>query len=389
MSQQSKSLKISLLAISLIFTSPTAITASIPAMQHSFTSISETNIEFLVTAPSFFMVLGILISPILVKYLREKSTVLLGLIIAGISGTLPVFTDNYSAVLATRILLGLGLGIYNSLAVSMISLFFQPPESVRLIGFQNSFQNFGSAIMTLIAGYLLLFNWHLAFGIYALAFVLAIMFYSFVPDTQRMPHLYKTRRKNTSNFSFSFGLFSAVIGMFTCMIFYTGITLKFTPLMELRNLATPTQSSVTLTVMLIVSGISALAFDRLSLLFKQNILLFALFLLGSGYFLITFSNNFVFASLGLIISGVSFSIYGPYFFSKTAALKNCTPEISAILLLVGANVGNFVTPFMFKLFGTLANYSLTAELIISSIIITVIFLSYIGILKSKLLPKSD
>ena len=75
----------------------------------------------------------------------------------------PLFSQSYSIVLASRAGLGIGFGLINSLAVSMIDAFYHGDERASMIGFQSAFQGFGAALMTFVAGQLVQFGWQYTF----------------------------------------------------------------------------------------------------------------------------------------------------------------------------------------------------------------------------------
>lgn len=51
-----------------------------------------------------------------------------------VSGLTPVFTTNYNILLASRFLLGCGVGMFNSLAYSLITIYYEGEERKRLLG---------------------------------------------------------------------------------------------------------------------------------------------------------------------------------------------------------------------------------------------------------------
>lgn len=150
--------KTALLSISLVLTSASAISAIIPMMLNQLPGVSSSLIESIVTIPSFSMMLFVLLST---RSLPAwvKNTILLGLLLVVIGGILPMLTTNITWILVLRLVLGAGLGMFNSLAVSLISDFFEGDERAQLIGFQSAVQGLGSSLATFVAGQLALIDW--------------------------------------------------------------------------------------------------------------------------------------------------------------------------------------------------------------------------------------
>lgn len=87
--QQKPYFKISLLSISTLLMSAPIIVAALRQIGEQFPNQTKSSIETLLTAPNFGIILGLFISPIIIRYLGKKKTVILGLFIALISGVLP------------------------------------------------------------------------------------------------------------------------------------------------------------------------------------------------------------------------------------------------------------------------------------------------------------
>lgn len=362
-----------------MLTSVTAVAASIPSMVQSFPGFKETDFELLITISSFFVVAGVLLSPLIVHFIHEKSTVILGLLLAGFGGIIPAFISNYWMILIGRAFLGLGLGLYNSLAVSLIYLFYNLPESEKMIGYQNAFQNFGAAGLTLFSGALLSINWRFSFLVYVIAIFIGLFFkrYVFIPVAKKRPKMAKTEYQVTPKACFL--LFAMVFGMMIYMSLYNGISIKFSSLIVAKKLATSSQASVVLTVMLALSGAFAMTFSKLSLWLKNYLNPTSVIMLAIGYLIMTFADNFFLAGLGAIIGGMSFAIFGPYLFLKSAEIHRIPVTMSSTCLLIGANIGCFLTPFIFEMLGQLASKHIMAELTMACILICVCAITYLFI----------
>nr|WP_317851622.1 hypothetical protein [Lactobacillus johnsonii] len=81
---------------------------------------------------------------------------LIGLALVGICGTLPVIVNSFWLIFILRILLGFGIGIYNSLAVSLIMMIYENNKTKlnRLLGFQNIMNDVGYIASAFIICYL-------------------------------------------------------------------------------------------------------------------------------------------------------------------------------------------------------------------------------------------
>ncbi|BDP82350.1 hypothetical protein EfmAA290_30260 (plasmid) [Enterococcus faecium] len=179
--QKSLLQKGAILSISLMLTSSQAINGVIPQMKQSL-GISQSQSELLGTAPSITVILFILLSSYFAKRIGMKKTIILGLLLAGIGGIIPVFTATFQTVLISRVILGAGLGVYNSLAVTYISSLYSGNTRATLLGIRNSMEALGQTILIFLAGVLVNINWTASFLVYAIAFPVALLFALKVPE---------------------------------------------------------------------------------------------------------------------------------------------------------------------------------------------------------------
>ena len=121
-------LKFAILSVSLLLTSAYAISICIPVFTEQFTGYSASSIEMLITIPAFSVMVMMLLSDFIARKLGKKRTVMLGLIIVCASVFLSLAANSYPMMLISRIVLGIGLGLCNALAVSLIADFFTGNE---------------------------------------------------------------------------------------------------------------------------------------------------------------------------------------------------------------------------------------------------------------------
>lgn len=170
-----------ILSISLMLTSSQAINGIIPQMKQSL-GISQSQSELLGTVPSVTVIIFILLSSYFAKRVGMKKTIILGLLLAGVGGILPAFMANFQIVLISRVILGAGLGLYNSLAVTYISSLYSGDTRATLLGIRNSMEALGQTILIFLAGLLVNITWTASFLVYAVAFPIAFLFAMKVPE---------------------------------------------------------------------------------------------------------------------------------------------------------------------------------------------------------------
>ena len=66
-----------------------------------------------------------------------------------------MFVSSFKLIFIGRIVLGAGLGLFNSLAVTLINRIYTGDVEASLLGIRNSMEGIGQSILTFVAGILL------------------------------------------------------------------------------------------------------------------------------------------------------------------------------------------------------------------------------------------
>jgi MFS family permease len=139
---------IALLSLNIVEQAASVITGTIPGMAKTFSSESLVNIELITTVVSVFVTVFVLVSGFVVRKIGQKQTAVLGLAIATVSSIVPAFSTNFTVILVSRAILGVGIGLANPLAISLIGVFFFGDERAKLMGWRSAIAGVGTSLMT-------------------------------------------------------------------------------------------------------------------------------------------------------------------------------------------------------------------------------------------------
>ena len=334
--------KFSLLSISILLMSHLAISPVIPHL-YSFYHGSNPNIglasvESLATIPAMMITIFVLLSNGVIKFIGKKNTVLLGLILIFIFGIVPTFTTNFKVVLISRLLLGAGIGLFNSLSISMISDFFDEDQRGTMIGLRTAFLNIGKALTTFISGYLLIYGIQYTFLVYALALPIFIIFLLFVPNAENV---------NNKKVSIKFHKETILLTLLTFLvgISYMGATIKIPTLLAEKYHYQPDVARNLLTILALSGILSGVIFGILVKRFKNLTLPIMLSFMTVGSILFTLTNNIVVFYVAAIFIGISFvGTMSFNFFYISKELENKFINFATSVILVGGNIGVILTP---------------------------------------------
>lgn len=369
-------MKISLLSISLVLTSTAAISSTIPLMKEYFFNYSLSSIELLTTVPSLMIMIFILLSDLISRKIGSKNTVISGLVIALISGVIPVFIKDYSIILISRMGLGIGFGLFNSLAITLINDLFSGNEKIQMIGFQGAFQGLGSALLTFLAGQFLKVDWNMAFAIYFIIIPIIILFTLFVPNVSN-------KREENQKISLDYKVIKYIALIFVVLMIYNAVFLKIPTLVEEQNLGNPVDTSMALTIVQIGSMITGIFFGAIYKKLKESTLLLALIIMSISFLIIPFANSLFIVSISSVLSGVSFSLFAPYLVNKVSEVSSLeSRNFSTSLLIVAAQMSGLLSPYFLSLLGNIKIITnSTAQVFLSGGLI--LFFVTIGIIVNK------
>lgn len=356
--------KVAFLGISFMLTSAYAINGALPQMTKSL-GVSATEVQALATTPSIVVTVFVLLSSFIAAKLGDKKTIILGMLLVGFAGIVPFFVSSYAAILVSRMVLGAGFGIFNSLAVSMIAVMYQGQTRATMLGWRAAVEQIGQAVLTFVAGLLLIFGWHTTFLVYLLAFPILYLFYVRVPDTTEMLAEAEEKQgkaakkslegpKKISPVVWILTLFAAFL-----VIDYMAIQLSF-PFMAQSLGVNGMVVSTILSFMLVAAMVGGIVYGTIQKLFGRFTLQVGLILMAISNYLVAFSNhNFVMLTIGVLLIGFPMQLISPFIFSQLpnlAPLKK-QPFVTSIIL-IGFNVGVFVEPFIISfLAGIMGNHT--------------------------------
>lgn len=375
--------KISILSLSLVLVSAFAITP-ISHDMYDYYSLPLSAIEILVSLPSLTIMLVLIISPLLTKILSEQTIITTGLIITALSGTFPVLIQSYPLVFASRVLLGIGIGLVNIKAISLIGERYDGEVRQRLFGYRGGVEVFGSAFLTFLAGQLADFEWSYSFLVYSCALIILLLYVFFVPCTiDTGDNAYVTTEDSTEkstkmSFVQNLYLFSLIGLAMETVLINASIYLRLFDVMSSLGDFTSSQSALLLASQQLIGIVAGILFVFFVKYFRHYCFTFAEVGLCLSLISLVFSpyiSSFVVAT---ILTGFFFTI-------KITLIFNALPELFpkiylsrvTSLVLLGCSFSAFCVPLVLKFLGSIVGTSRNIFLLyafLSLLLIIVLFI---------------
>ena len=352
--------KIALLSLSLILTSAYSVSIVLPSLLQHFSEYTTAQVEMLISAPSFAITVMIVLNAWLSRYMKDRSMIVGGLLLLSVSGMVPVFVQEYPVVLASRIFLGIGIGLINAKAISIFSEYYEGREKAALLGYRGSAEVLGSAVMTLVAGKLVLIRWNLAFWVYALGFVIVLLYLVWVPGSMEPGQSAGAEKESLEAeadgkrecwkkevLPIAYAVFA---GFVICI--YCSNSLRVPMLILEKKLGTESEASIILTLMMLMGIAAGVYFGKLTMWWKEKLPGVGCLLIGAGMLLTAYAGSLPLIGIGISIVGFFYTVLVTYSFHQISEqIPQSSINTATSIVLVGCNLGAACSPFVLKWMG--------------------------------------
>ncbi|MBS9338091.1 MFS transporter [Fructobacillus sp. M2-14] len=343
-----------ILAVSLIITSGTAISPALPAMQKAFAGYPSTLVNMVATIQQVPAFIVLIFSSQLANRFGIKKIVSIGMLLMGISGVAPALLSNIWLVLLCRIIFGIGIGMTNSLAYTLINMYYEGDDQAQMLGERSAFEPIGICIINLLAGFLLNVSWQAAFLAYGLIFIVFLGFTKVVPEY----HMSKKEQKKAAKPKLSWPIvWSAVF----CCALTIGMAIVnvLTPSVVVANhMGNGTTASYIITGYTLASMVAGFMFGAFFKALRRYVLLAGLACMVVGTLMMNFASNIGLLLVAVAIIGFAYPLAGTYVFDTIdSRIPKEADGLANSILLIGCNVGTAFAPAIVSFLGNFSPVS--------------------------------
>ncbi len=175
--------KASILSISLLTVmASAAISPALAKISQAFPGVDKTLIKLVLTLPSLLIIPFSILAGQLVRKMRKKTILFIGLVIYFLGGVGGAFAQTITQLLVVRAFFGIGVGLIIPLSTSLIADFYQGPQRAKMMGLSGSVSHLGGVIFLLVSGWVACISWRYAFGVYGLSLIIFLMVLFWLPE---------------------------------------------------------------------------------------------------------------------------------------------------------------------------------------------------------------
>ncbi|MCZ9649010.1 MFS transporter [Lactobacillus mulieris] len=382
--KQNWNLKVGILGISLFLQVAGSNLAAIPLIAKSFPNQSITSIQALFTIPSFTIMLFILFSNAFIRWLGKRNTVIIGMLTTVIGGMIPFFINNFSLIVFSRLLVGAGIGLFTSLAVSLIGDCFSGDEQKTLIGIQGAMGTLGNSSCTFISGLLLGINWQSTFLYMLIIIPFLILF--MMGYTRKMEvattvkEVHKINDRSKSKVKIPVRIYVAFLMLF---LFFAAFMVEATGsalVIQENQLANQGVLSTEIAIAGLIGAVISMGYSKIYKLLHSFTPVVSTIGGIIGFIICSSASNMVIFFIGLIFMMIACLII-PYVYDTI--LSDVDSSISNLIISIAQvcnNLGAFASPFVISFISKMMNAATPVDQMrISAGILTVITIVFLGI----------
>jgi MFS family permease len=163
-----------------------ALSPTLPTLLAHFKDVGNPQlmVPLLITAPSACIALFAPAAGVITDRFGRRSLMLWAMAVYGIGGFIPFFIDNFWAVVAGRVVIGLGEAAVLTVANTLFADYFEEKACHRWLMIQGVAGSVLGSVTIACSGFLAAKGWQWPFAVYGIAFpiLLASIFYLFEPQ---------------------------------------------------------------------------------------------------------------------------------------------------------------------------------------------------------------
>jgi MFS family permease len=268
-------------------------------------------VPLVLTLPALALALLAPVAGVVVDALGRRRTLIGGLVIYAVVGVLPMFLDNLTAIIVSRVFVGVMEALVVTASTTLIGDYFHGEARERWLGNQTALASMSSIVLSLLGGTLGNFGWRGPFAAYgvSLLYAVGLMLWSWEPRKSEQPS--SELRGAAARFPWSTILPVSLLAVFGGIMFFSMQIQVSNVLSDYYGIRTPTSLGVFTSIAGLCVALGTLIYRRIARLGVSVQLLISFGLLGISYVMMNHSPNVPSFTLWLIVNQLGCGILLP------------------------------------------------------------------------------
>ncbi len=299
-----------LLVSSLTIMSMITISASLPDMTTSFSSVpnNEALVKLSLSFPGLFIALSAILAGIIIDKTGRLKLLGIALVLYAVGGTSGYWLNDLYGILAGRALLGISVGISMTIVTTLVADYYQGRSRQQFAGLQIAVMSLAGIVFITLGGVLADIGWRVPFLLYFFSLLILPAAYLHLKEPKREREASQVA-KGIRSPRIIWLIFTNVMLMWV-IFFIIPVQIPF----YLKELGVEknTLIGIAIAASTLFSAVSSFSYSRIrDMLGYRQIFALGYFLMALAFVSIAFGNSYAMVLLGMLLAGFGMGLMIP------------------------------------------------------------------------------
>jgi len=317
------------------------VTPAIQNIMEAFPEIPFTTLILISTLPSLAMIPASIAAGAMAEKYGYRPINILGALLFVIGGTLPYVMSDFTMILASRAIFGLGLGILFPMGNALILKFYEGQKRANMMGVAGIAANIGGITLQMGGALFCAISWRYTFLTHLTGIVTLLLLVFFLPEPAKAPVQTDGGKARIPPMVWIISLLCGFIQMID-----GPMLLNMSTIIISSNLGTAASAGVVLSMFTVGGMIGGALFGKLFQMTGRFILAIGVGIVGIGLGVVNYADSLLLLGTGTTIIGVGLFIFIPGCMMEIG--KHAAPAAIAMatgIFMALANIGLFLAPY--------------------------------------------
>lgn len=336
---------VAVMSIYIIAMGVGTITPAIQNIAMAFPEVPFSTVLLVSTLPSLVLIpFTLLTGAIAGSKMSYRSLVILGIVLFLLGGTAPVFLNDFTTILVSRAVFGVGLGIISPLGNALILKLFDGQQRANMLGVGSIVMNVGGIILQMLGAFLCSISWRHTFLAHLLGVLSLLIVLFMLPEPEKVEQVAGEKAKVPG------GVYAISILFGFCMMLNYPMLLNMSTIIIEGKLGEAPQAGFVLSMFTVGGMLAGAVFGKMFKIAGRFTIPIAMLLTSAGLGFVNYAGNLALLTVGATTVGLGFGIMMP---GVMMIIGRITPPaafaIASGVLMAIMNVGGFISTYYMQL----------------------------------------
>ena len=310
------------------------ISPALPQMTTVFSSVENAGfiVKMVLTIPALMIAIFSPVAGRLIDRYGRLGILRIALAVYAIAGSAGFYLDNLYAILISRAVLGIAVGMSMTIVITLIADYFEGKERMKFVGLQIAFMSLGGILFIGLGGVLADIGWRYPFLLYLFSLLVLPLTFMFLKE----PQLVKQNKQTQHNIKAPAIIWMLFFNTMLMWIIFFLIPVQIPFYLKAMGLEKNSLIGAAIASSTLFSAISSLSYSRIKSRFNfLSIFSMGYLLMAAGFVCIALSHTYALVVIAMMIIGFGMGMMIPN--TNMWVMKIVPPEIR------GKEIGKLTT----------------------------------------------